>query len=750
MARLNEPMVSTDSIETLRRKFLRQNRDIARINSTQSLKIRCLENECARMLSENLELRGQIIRLETELQQSSALRIADHALEIKEKMEAQLLEWGAMLASLGNEPLPKDQSPRASKRPKIRSSLGRVSTSEWRRRDTISSMKDLEAAAQQEGKLPPIWENKACPRETLNREEILALCCSVEENADSPDLGPPPVSRFVDEDPVKIDLPTKSVTTMSDSAVLQERTPTPEAQRTPTKTIEKVEDVSEGGSNMNKAELEAIKSIVTAEPEATVTKLSAPTGESQSTAQAVKPSLKRKIRDEDEKENPPGPEPPTLPITATKAQREKTAAFKARPNNRAIKDLSNRREGREKMTGSVTQRKPLGVKNSNEALHSPKKAGKPPISDEVAKAKTEAKRAAVTKEKTKAKEQRPAPIEIPAPPVPAASSTATIEVMHHDLATEPEPESPDSPVPTAPRDDIRDTPPPSDILSRGENSRGSRRARAAVSYAEPNLRDKMRRPTKELFDAVSGEGRNIRRTSQSKKDEPSSHPFSMVKTEDRSASSKSLSAARGANSELDIMASPLIQKTVRAPPSENLDTTVTERRKADSSSSAKGTDSESSSSTSIANSNPKTTTRRLDEIAAREAEVARLFDEQDEQDVYEFPSPTPKNQPKQAAPEEGKKARGRPRHSRSRRLSSMGREDLDISAENPPSEKGSRQGGPRKRASMMGPAKSGTDAESTGQDSSLEGESLSSTSPADAEEVATKDRAAVRRRSMML
>lgn len=150
----------------MRRKFLRQNRDIARVNSTQSLKIRSLENECVRLLSENLDLRGQVLRLQTELEDSRAQRIADHALEIKEKMEAQLAEWGAMLAGLGHEPAPRVRSPRSPKRAK-RSSIGRVSMSEWKRRDTMSSMKDLEAAAAQDGRLPPIWENKACPRETL-------------------------------------------------------------------------------------------------------------------------------------------------------------------------------------------------------------------------------------------------------------------------------------------------------------------------------------------------------------------------------------------------------------------------------------------------------------------------------------------------------------------------------------------------------------------------------------------------------
>ncbi len=155
-------------VTTVRRKFLRQNRDIARINSTQSLKIRSLENECARLLSENLQLRSDVLRLKTELEGSHAHRVADHALQIKEKMEAQLVEWGAMLAGLGHEPLPRNRSPRALKKPRIqRSSIGRTRVSDWRRRETMGSMEDLEAAALQEGRLPPLWENKTYPRETL-------------------------------------------------------------------------------------------------------------------------------------------------------------------------------------------------------------------------------------------------------------------------------------------------------------------------------------------------------------------------------------------------------------------------------------------------------------------------------------------------------------------------------------------------------------------------------------------------------
>lgn len=70
--------------------------------------------------------------------------------------------------------------------------------------------------------------------------------------------------------------------------------------------------------------------------------------------------------------------------------------------------------------------------------------------------------------------------------------------------------SPTQSEPSASRLDGRDTPPPSGLNSTSSTSsalngasRPSRRARAAVNYAEPNLISKMRRPTKELADAVA-------------------------------------------------------------------------------------------------------------------------------------------------------------------------------------------------------------------------------------------------------
>lgn len=152
----------------MRRKFLRQNRDIARVNSAQSLRIRSLEGECGRLLSDNLTLNGRILELEKELGESrGAQRIANHALEIKAKMEAQLVEWGAMIQGLGVEPAAKrhaTDSPGGRRIARPRLSGGPSPAAKRRPRDSRSAEV---AAAQEAGRLPPIQENKTYPRRTM-------------------------------------------------------------------------------------------------------------------------------------------------------------------------------------------------------------------------------------------------------------------------------------------------------------------------------------------------------------------------------------------------------------------------------------------------------------------------------------------------------------------------------------------------------------------------------------------------------
>ena len=65
--------------------------------------------------------------------------------------------------------------------------------------------------------------------------------------------------------------------------------------------------------------------------------------------------------------------------------------------------------------------------------------------------------------------------------------------------------SPSSTHPSTSRAESKDTPPPGDLTLGGQTgaiARPSRRARPQVSYKEPSLNTKMRRPSKELVDAV--------------------------------------------------------------------------------------------------------------------------------------------------------------------------------------------------------------------------------------------------------
>jgi hypothetical protein len=571
-----------------------------------------------------------------------------------------------------------------------------------------------------------------------SREEILALCSEAAETTDSPDLGPPPVSRFVDEDPVKLDLPTKlASTTPITPAVEEPLSKGPSITETPQliSSIEKEDDVPRKVDPMvKKTETKPIKTPLGPDP--------------QTALQIAKSNLKRKMREDDEKENAKGVKIGGSTTKSAKGQPEKSSQLMGRPINRIIKDpASIRREAREKaaaVTPSVVPRKPLGSRNTNEAVTSPKKSTKAPMMDEVAKAKAEAKdHNELQKDRMKPKRRAEASvsIQIPTPEPEMPAPVTTIELESEAFSAEPNLSAPDSPEPSAPWEEMRDTPPPTDISSRGETSRGSRRARTAVSYAEPNLRDKMRRPTKQLFDAVAGEGKAMRRVSHSKANDMPS-----IKSEEKSQGWKDLPNAVVAAS--DITASPLAQKISRALSSDDLPTAVVTDRKRHISAIEVWGDERQSAENALApsKSTSKPMNRRLEEIAAREVEVAKMFDQPD---VYEFTISSPTNDSKNSTPEDDKTSSSL-RHGKSRRQSSTVREDIGQGDGRENHEKVA-QGRSRKRSSMMVQKVSAIEAESiTGRDSPADGDSLNSSSPAEAGGSSARDRASTRRRSMML
>ena len=87
----------------VKRRFVRQNREIARVNSIQSLRIRSLESEVSHLLSENVSLREQSISLSQELYEAAKM-LKDGVGDIKAKLDSKLAELNSLVTDLGALP----------------------------------------------------------------------------------------------------------------------------------------------------------------------------------------------------------------------------------------------------------------------------------------------------------------------------------------------------------------------------------------------------------------------------------------------------------------------------------------------------------------------------------------------------------------------------------------------------------------------------------------------------------------------
>ncbi|KAM4060636.1 shugoshin [Hirsutella rhossiliensis] len=625
MARLNEPPVSSDSIETLRRKMLRQNRDLAKSNNVRALRIRELENECACMLSENLELRSRILELEKQVQDNDARRIADHALAIKAKLESQLTEWGTLLAGLGLEPPIKRHSPRISKstRQRMSFSANRPSPSQRRLRDVARDIEEL----------GHISETKSCPRRSMNPEQILALRSEV-DSTHSPELGPPPMSKFIDEDPVKVDSPSRPAA----PDIAQESSPRhkiepPVSFPSPQAYSPYVDSTQVSKAAESPPPSPSPSPKVMMPPLVTQQSNSQPGTPAEPVAvqQPVRTGSKRKFGVREDIENIP------MQPTADENQVPKVITEKPSVQDKAdgknLKELAYiRKDVRERKGVNYGARKPLAAKSTNDGIRSPWKMGKPTVNDGPAMSKIYPDRPKAPGSRTKAKAKISPSIEVEAAPeleIPPPSTTEpTVRLSEPTLLL------PSSPEPISGDNTHRgDTPPPADISSSGETTRPGRRNRAAISYAEPNLRDKMRRPSKQLYDAVAGEGKYSRRSS-SQAETPGPDPQQVKRESPAGESWRSLPAASAQTVAPEgdgTPQSPLAGKS--SSPQHTLpDTVVTDRRRRPSSMSSRAPE-------------PADEGTKGDEVdASTNADTSGAGDV----DIYEFTSSSPHTEKEEA------------------------------------------------------------------------------------------------------
>lgn len=469
---------------------------------------------------------------------------------------------------------------------------------------------------------------------STSQEEIAAII-STNEYIESPDIGPPPVPHFINEDPVKIDLPP----TLNTAPTLSTETEEP-AGLDPVLSINlehrrKRRDDNGSSENRRQSEFSSIEE------------------EKKEIPPPIKSGAKRKFNVSDDQE----PEREARPVAISpddfkytrrvaevKPQSKQELAVPEKPVARIQREVAiARARSKERASSNISSNPPppapsvtrraLGPKTSNtDVANSPKKLTKPPVLDDGTLAgKLPNIKDAMTKERPRSRSEAPITAQATVNPVVVAS----VEIL-------PEPETPAAPedlfsptssAPSTTRPVSRDTPPPQEIGSDGEGHRPSRRARASISYAEPNLRDKMRRPTKELVDAVTGEGKGSRQSSLKLEEEPQTVVKIKPEPEEDDAWKRKLPAASSVSV---YSGSPLSSKAVdQAPVSE-----IPQRRRRASQLHESNDEGRSKSGSSAAISALIATNRKTKPEASDPNPLKKAFDNLEQKmadmDIYEF------------------------------------------------------------------------------------------------------------------
>ncbi|KAA8564850.1 hypothetical protein EYC84_010621 [Monilinia fructicola] len=725
MARLNEPAASLESIESLKRKYKRQNRDIASVNSSQAVRIRSLENENSKLLAENLELREENLRLRSEIDNGKARRVTERVSVVKSQLEERLVEIGALISSLGEESPERKRSPHLPRQfGGLRSGSNPPRSPQEKKWDNMAPLSEDDIGSP-DGKLPPILENKYYPRRTLEHQEIENMLAEVvADTTDSPDIGPPPVSQFVDEVPVKIDLTDKVVSEKEDEPSLDPIISTNLEQRKRRKDSIMASD---------------LKRISRSEPS------QAP----RENTGTLKSGAKRKLsaRDDEEIEPTKANEIDDFQFTRVSSEertKNRSVISSAQENTKPLKDIkSSKGLSKDKPALGPNNRKVLAAKSVN---NSPKKGASTRI---LSQDNTKPGKLNMFKESL----SNEVPIEKQVGKTEPLSQIVEPQLQLFNFQQGPETPapadtfSPSSAHPsTTVQEESRDTPPPSESA---EGHRPSRRARGSISYAEPNLRVKMRRPGKEFVNAVTADGK-VRATRVEGEAGPAT--TSKIKVEPESEDNwQRLSAAPNADH------SPLSGKT-SVPITDMLSSNITDHRKRRESilHLAESAPSATKSTAEIFAESRKIKAKSMEQSAKSDDIKAALED----MDIYEFQG-SPKRDsdglPKVVKEEKVERVSSR----FSRRASAMSAADLNNLQESEAGKRITALAAPapvasrRRQSTMPSSARSasvaGTESERDATDSekSLR-RSVSNASMAGAAAAARSDRMSARRRSMML
>ena len=467
------------NLDEVKRRFIRQNRELAKNNSSQSLRIRSLEIEVSRLLQTNLELREELLRARNAEHDARRQRNKEGVRGFKEEMMAKLRELSGIVEGI-EEPREEKVDETAAREERRMSVLSQM---EFRERQSLAElMRDCQ--------MPTIDENKMHPRRTLEAAEIKAVRLSDGSSNGSPDLGPPPVARFECQDPIKFDAQTAAEPqdAETEKSVDAEPETTPQEEDLPASLSINLETRRKRRDTQPKLELR--RHSILPPP--------SPTSSEEATAPSLRTGAKRKLadRDLDKVTRTPGktdftfnrktPAGPTKPCDETPAEAEpepETVEIIAPVPTSARKVLGD------KSVNMSPRKTAAGVdKTVNEDL---KKPAKPKLG--AAKDRTTSRRSRLSV--------------VPPPEPESAATVSTIELPAEPALHTPAPADIFSPTPepSTATNERTATPPPLKLSNPSmEAARPSRRARSAVNYAEPSLGAKMRRQEKGMMDAVTG------------------------------------------------------------------------------------------------------------------------------------------------------------------------------------------------------------------------------------------------------
>ncbi|KAI5303520.1 Karyopherin transporter [Ascosphaera pollenicola] len=457
MARLNDVPIASETLESLKRRFVRQNREIARANSIQSLRIRNLESENARLLSENCSLREEITSLNTKLEKFQPNKsIDDSVSDLKCKLEIKLKEMSDLVVGLGQ--IPKRRSS-LSKDTRLLNEAGQAAVEIFhqKRLDRENLSNDLAGLPVIDEDLsydglaenPPTEQRDGCSRDT-------------EQSRSPVHLG----RHSSSADQQKYDIANVDEITGFDTVEQTEST----LQLTSNPATQ-ADAISAGGG------FEHIEEIMKTLPEEMPRQVSESPFKSKS-----EPEVIPNDENDNLKHTHIGKTPDSKHVN--KARKAKTSASRKRnalrpKSTNSIIQLSNNTNGGIKVVEPVKNVPPVSLTNLT----------------------TDGPGICKSKDSAPSEEENP--------------------VLNRRLpSTEADSADHDS-METSGMEPCH-TPPPQMSAAASAlamSSRPSRRSRPAVSYAEPNLRAKMRRPTKEFVGAVEGE-RVLRRISANLADEP--------------------------------------------------------------------------------------------------------------------------------------------------------------------------------------------------------------------------------------